>query len=198
MRRLAVGGVVVGAGAGTHTEARGGERMTARRTFDREALSHADALYNHGRRLTRSDGEAEELVQETFVRAFAGAHTFVGGNLKGWLFRIQRNAFIDLYRKGRQQPVLGELDVVDGADERELIRGDRELDHLRQLVSEEIEAALAELSEEARAIILLDVEGFTETEVADVLGCALGTVKSRLHRARTLLRERLEHYGVGK
>jgi RNA polymerase sigma-70 factor, ECF subfamily len=160
----------------------------------REALAYADALYNHARHLTRNDADADELVQETYLRALAGAHSFVAGNLKAWLFRIQQNTFIDLYRRGRHQPALSELDVVDGAADGAPLRDDLELERLRRLVAGDIESALAALSDEARAIVLLDVEGFTESEVAEVLGCALGTVKSRLSRARALLRERLKDY----
>jgi RNA polymerase sigma-70 factor (ECF subfamily) len=162
--------------------------------FGREALAHVDALYNHARRLTRDAADADELVQETYARALAGAHTFAGGNLKAWLFTILRNSFIDIHRRNRRQPALGELDVMDGAVEPGMPRDDIGADGLRGLVAGEIDAALATLSDDARAIILLDVEGFTESEVAQVIGCALGTVKSRLSRARALLRERLKEY----
>jgi RNA polymerase sigma-70 factor (ECF subfamily) len=167
---------------------------TTAHELGREALSHADALYNHARRLTRNDADAEELVQETYARALAGAQTFMGGHLKAWLFTIMRNVFLDLQRRGRHQPAVGQLDVIDGAGERLASSDSQEVDRLQGLVGSEIEAALATLSDGARAIILLDVEGFTETEVAEVLGCALGTVKSRLARARGLLREKLKEH----
>ena len=158
-----------------------------------DVMEHVDALYNHARHLTGRDAEAEDLVQETCMRALSAAHTFTGGNFKAWLFRILRNAFIDLHRKRRNEQPLGELDVVDGADDA-LLRDDLELERLRGVVGGDIEAALAELSPEARAIILLDVEGFTESEIATMLECPAGTVKSRLSRARVLLRRRLKDY----
>ncbi|HEY8923078.1 MAG TPA: sigma-70 family RNA polymerase sigma factor [Polyangia bacterium] len=182
-------------------EARAGDasppaRMVmTRHTLGREALAHADALYNHARRLTGREADAEELVQETYVRALGAAHTFDGAYLKAWLFKIMRNVFVDLYRRGRHAPALSELDVIDGdASHAGMPRDTLALARLSPLVASEIEAALGSLSEEARAIVLLDLEGFTETEVADVLDCPLGTVKSRLSRARALLREKLKDY----
>ncbi|HSZ82439.1 MAG TPA: RNA polymerase sigma factor [Polyangia bacterium] len=168
--------------------------MTQARAFVDDVMEHVDALYNHARHVTGRDAEAEDLVQETCVRALAAARTFTGGNLKAWLFRMLRNAFIDLRRKRRNEQALGELDVVDGADDVALLRDDRELDRLRGVVGGDLEAALAELSPEARAIILLDVEGFAESEIAAMLECPAGTVKSRLSRARVLLRRRLKDY----
>jgi RNA polymerase sigma-70 factor (ECF subfamily) len=156
-------------------------------------LAHADALYNHARHLTGSDAEAEDLVQEASLRALASAQEFRPGNLKAWLFRILRNAFIDARRKRRPEQPLGELDVVDGGGG-ELLRDDLELERLRGVVAEDIQDALAALSDDARAIILLDLEGFAESEVAELMGCAPGTVKSRLSRARALLRKRLREY----
>jgi len=161
--------------------------------FAREILGHAEALYNHARHLTGGDAEAQDLVQETCARALTNAHEYRPGNLKAWLFRILRNAFIDARRKRRPEQPLGELDVVDGGDA-EPLRDDLELERLRGLVADEIEAALGALSDDARAIILLDLEGFTESEVAQQLGCAAGTVKSRLSRARVLLRRQLKDY----
>ena len=159
-----------------------------------EALAHVDALHNYARYLTRHDADAEELVQETYARALAGTRAFVAGNIKAWLFRILRNIFIDGYRRRRDEQTLHDCDPLKGADEPDMLRGDWELDRLRGIVAEDIEAALLGLSEPARTIVLLDLEGFTETEIADVIGCPVGTVKSRLSRARALLRLRLKEY----
>jgi RNA polymerase sigma-70 factor (ECF subfamily) len=165
----------------------------------RTAIEHLDALYRVARSLTGRDDDAEDLVQETYARATAGWAQFTAGtNLRAWLFRILRNAFIDSYRRSRTNPVRVGLDeeFADSVTSaREPLRSDAELERLRSVVTADIEAALASLSVDARAIILLDLEGFTETELADALGCAVGTVKSRLARARAILRERLRDYG---
>ncbi len=165
----------------------------------REALAYADSLHNLARYLTGDATDAEDLVQETYARALQGAAQFrPGTNLKAWLFRILRNTFISLYRRQRKNPTVGGLDVVDplanGAAEEGWFMNDIELDRLQRVVAEEIEAALLALAEDARTVILLDLEGLTETEVADVLGCPVGTVKSRLSRARAALRVRLKDY----
>ena len=187
-------------GRGGHLQLVGSETMSPAAWSGAEALAHADRLYNLGRRLTGNDADAEELVQETYVRALAGARTFTGGNLKAWLFKILRNTFVDLRRRSRTVAVPANAALADAdahsatGDDVELLRDDLELERLRRLVGQEIEAALAALSDEARTIVLLDVEGFSESEVADVLGCPVGTVKSRLSRARALLRQRLRDY----
>src|SRR5207247_10012348 len=113
-------------------------------------------------------------------------------------FRRWRSTFVSLYRRRRRDPTVGGLDTVDaysqGATDEAWLRDDLELGRLRKVVAEEIEAALMMLSEEARTVILLDLEGLTEVEVAEVVGCAVGTVKSRLSRARTVLRQQLRDY----
>ncbi len=174
---------------------RGPGPIAAEEAFRREALAHADALYNLARYLTHRTEEAEDLVQETYARALRGAAGFrPGTNLESWLMAILRNLFLS-QRRGAGRARAGEaLDGDEAGPDDAYLRGDLELERLRRLVSEEIEAALMELSEEARTVILLDLEDLTEAEVAQVVGCAVGTVKSRLARARAELRRRLGHY----
>jgi RNA polymerase sigma-70 factor (ECF subfamily) len=164
-----------------------------------EALAYVDALHNLARHLTGNDADADDLVQETYARALRAEHQFTPGtNLKAWLYRILRNTFVSLYRRQRHDPTVGGLDTVDaasqGAAAEPWLRDDVELDRLRKVVGEEIEAALMTLSEEARTVILLDLEGLSEAEVGHVLGCPVGTVKSRLSRARAALRLKLRDY----
>ena len=157
-------------------------------SFGEAALAHVDALYNLARYLCGSAGDAEDLVQETFARALAAEQKFDGAHLKAWLFRILRNAFIDGYRKGKAHPEL------DGPFDADLLAAPAQGELLRPILASELEAALLALSDDARTVILLDLEGLTELEVAAVLGCAVGTVKSRLSRARAALRAKLKDY----
>jgi len=161
-----------------------------------ETLVHADALYNLARYLTRDPSDAEDLVQETYVRALRAWEEFTPGtNVKAWLFRILRNVFITRWRHELRHPTPAAYDTTEAMLEETPGEGAPaarvEPDQLRRVASAELEAAIRTLGDDARTVILLDLEGLTETEVAAVLGCAVGTVKSRLNRARAALRSRL-------
>jgi RNA polymerase sigma-70 factor (ECF subfamily) len=158
----------------------------------RQALAYADALHSLARYLTGARTDAEDLVQETYVRAFAAQTRFAAGtNLKAWLFRILRNTFVDGYRRARHGPV-DDGAAVDAPDD--VAPPAPEPTRSGAGTPRDIEAAMLALSEEARTVVLLDLEGFTETETAAIVGCAVGTVKSRLARARAELRKRLIDY----
>ena len=183
-------------GRGGHLQLVGSETMSPAAWSGAEALAHANRLYNLGRRLTGNDADAEELVQETLcpgARRRANVH---GREPQGVAVQDPAQHVRRPAAPRRAVPVPGIDNLADAAtgDDVELLRDDLELERLRRLVGQEIEAALAALSDEARTIVLLDVEGFSESEVADVLGCPVGTVKSRLSRARALLRQRLRDY----
>jgi RNA polymerase sigma-70 factor, ECF subfamily len=173
---------------------------TGRAEHGGDVLAHADALYNLARYLTRNPSDAEDLVQETYAHALKAWDRFTPGtNLKAWLFRILRNSFLSRCRQEQRNPTGGGYDTVDasaqGMADESWLRDDFELERMRRLVAEEIEEALASLPEAHRTAVLLDLEGLTEAESALVLGCPVGTVKSRLSRARAALRARLADYG---
>ena len=152
-----------------------------------DALAHLDALFHVARYLTGDDASAEDLVQQTYVRALEAEKTFERGtNLRAWLMRILRNAFIDQTRRDKHA-ARSELDENVADEKAEPLRTD--------LAAADIERALLELAPDARAVILLDLEGLSETELADAMACAPGTIKSRLSRARAALRKRLAAYG---
>jgi RNA polymerase sigma-70 factor (ECF subfamily) len=164
-----------------------------------EALAHLDSLHQFARYLTRDASLAEDLVQETFARCLAAQEQFApGSNLRAWLFRILRNAFLDTRRRANKNPVGSGFDFELASYEEvlqpERLRDDFEIDRLRRLVAEDIEAALATLSDDARTVVLLDVEGFTEAEMATIMESPHGTIKSRLARARAALRKKLKEY----
>ncbi|HEY6957386.1 MAG TPA: sigma-70 family RNA polymerase sigma factor [Candidatus Limnocylindria bacterium] len=168
--------------------------------FETEALSFLDALYRTALRMTRSEADAEDLVQETYIRAFRFRDQFTPGtNLKAWLFRILTNTFINSYRRRQSQPEFTELDDVDEFSLYRRMTGgpaasaspDPESEFLNGLVDSEVKDALADLPEKFRSVVLLDVEGFSYKEIAEMLGIPIGTVMSRLHRGRKFLQKRL-------
>ncbi len=174
-----------------------------RELLGREALAYADVLHSIARHLTRSDSDAEDLVQETYARALQASAQFTPGtNLKAWLIKILRNAFLSRHRSARRSPVGAGIDDPAGAAETAQDgpspHGDFGLEQARRIVGRDIEAAMGALTEDARTVILLDLEGLTEAEMAGVLGCPAGTVKSRLARARAALREKLADYAESR
>jgi len=169
--------------------------MGTRRRFEREALDHLDSLYGTALRLTRSQADAEDLVQDTFVKAFRFHDRFEPGtNLKAWLFRILTNTFINRYRRAtRERSVLDGVESVpvgDGVMSRATMRALSEplADAERPILAREIRVALDSLPDDHRLMILLaDVEELSYKEISDIVGCPIGTVMSRLHRARQKL-----------
>ena len=167
--------------------------------FETEALGFLDALYRTALRMTRSEADAEDLVQETYIRAFRFRDQFTPGtNLKAWLFRILTNAFINTYRRKQAQPEFTELADVDEfslykrmSDLKTGSSPNPETEFLNGIVDTEVKDALAELPEKFRQVVLLDVEGFSYKEIADMLDIPIGTVMSRLHRGRKFLQKRL-------
>jgi len=163
--------------------------------FIRDALAYADALHDFAFHLTANAAEADDLVQETYARALAAASRFTdGSNVKAWLFRILHNAFVDLYRRRRDRRTDGGLDDEPAPAASDHAQHELEQRQTRAVVGHELEEALMSLTEEARLAVLLDLQGFTEVEMAELLGCAAGTVKSRLFRARAALREKLRDH----
>lgn len=170
------------------------------RIFDKEFLPHIDSMYNFAYRLTFDEDDAKDLVQETYLKAFRFINSFEQGtNAKAWLFRILKNSFINDFRKRSKEPSkvdYQEVETFYNSEDTEIsATTDLRVETVQHMIGDEISNALNSLAVDFRTVIILcDLEGFTYEEMAKILDIPIGTVRSRLHRARNLLKEKLQSY----
>lgn len=168
--------------------------------FDKEFLPNIDAMYNFAYRLTFDEDDAKDLVQDTYMKAYRFINSFQRGtNAKAWLYRILKNSFINDFRKKSKEPSKVDYQEVenfynsDDVDTNKTV--DLRIDSLKDMMGDEVSNALNALAVDFRTVIILcDLEGFTYEEMAKILDIPIGTVRSRLHRARNLLKEKLKSY----
>jgi len=172
--------------------------------FERDALGYLDQLYGAALRLTRNQADAEDVVQETYAKAFAAFHQFKPGtNLKAWLYRILTNTFINNYRKAQRRPEIAGDEIEDwqlfrAAEHQSTGLLSAEMSALSGIPDGVVTDALASLSPEFREVVMLaDVDEFSYKEIAEIMGTPIGTVMSRLNRARAALRVKLASYAAG-
>lgn len=168
--------------------------------FDQEFMPHINSMYNFAYRLTFDEDDSKDLVQDTYLKAYRFIDSFERGtNAKAWLFRILKNSFINDFRKKSKQPAKVDYQEVESyynSDDVDVqITSDLRVDSLKDMIGDEISIALNSLAVDFRTVIILcDLEGFTYEEMAKILDIPIGTVRSRLHRARNLLKEKLQTY----
>jgi RNA polymerase sigma-70 factor (ECF subfamily) len=178
--------------------------VTTREDFTHDAMQHAPQLFSTAMRMTRNRGDAEDLVQETFIKAWRSFATYQQGtNLRAWLFRIMTNTYINKYNAQQRKPTETELDDVEelflykrlGAVDQSQLSQSAEDQMLSLFTDDEVKKSLEELPEQFRIPVLMsDVEGFSYKEIAEILEIPLGTVMSRLHRGRKAMQKMLYEY----
>ena len=172
--------------------------------FERDAMPLLDQLYGAAMRMTRNPADAEDLVQETYIKAFQGFRSYKPGtNLKAWLYRILTNAYINNYRKAQRRPAeyatddITDSQIAETASHTSIGLRSAEVEALEKLPDEEIRDALMSLKEDYRMVVYYaDVEGLPYKEIAEIMGTPIGTVMSRLHRGRKQLRDALHNVAV--
>jgi len=170
------------------------------RDFQREAMVHIDSLYNFALRMTGDAEDANDLVQETYMKAYRFFDSFEKGtNCKAWLFRILKNSYINKYRKESKEPDKIDYDEIKefyhSVKHSSLDSNDMQEKMFGELLDDEVARALESLPEDFKEVVqLCDIEGFTYEEIANMVDCPIGTVRSRLHRGRKILREKLMEY----
>ncbi|MGR3812358.1 sigma-70 family RNA polymerase sigma factor [Jiulongibacter sp. NS-SX5] len=171
--------------------------------FNSEFMPHIDSMYNFAYRLTNDEDDANDLVQDTYLKAFRFINSFQKGtNAKAWLFRILKNSFINDYRKKSKEPAkvdYQEVETIYNSADEPQYNGtvDLRTEMVQDLIGDEVTRALNGLPVDFRTVIILcDIEGFTYEEMAKILDIPIGTVRSRLHRARNLLKEKLRSYAT--
>lgn len=170
--------------------------------FNDEFLPHINSMYNFGYRLTLDEDDAKDLVQDTYLKAYRFIESFQKGtNAKAWLFRILKNSFINDYRKKSKEPSKVDYQEVESYynsdDVDRQITTDLRVESLQDMIGDEISNALNSLDVDFRTVIILcDLEGFKYDEMAKILDIPIGTVRSRLHRARNLLKDKLSEYAT--
>lgn len=168
--------------------------------FDGEFMPHIDSMYNFAYRLTFDEDDSKDLVQDTYLKAYRFINSFQKGtNAKAWLYRILKNSFINDFRKKSKEPAKLDYQEVenfynsDDVDESKTV--DLRMDTVKDMIGDEVSNALNSLAVDFRTVIILcDLEGFTYEEMSKILDIPIGTVRSRLHRARNLLKEKLNAY----
>ncbi len=185
---------------GSHTAPKHKQKVDRYKEFETEAMPHKSILFNFALRTTGNVEDANDLLQETFMKAFRFWDKYEKGtNIRAWLFRIMKNSYINRYRRETREPAMVDYDDVenfyDSIRDEATDSNDLQKQMYNNMLSDEVTESLQNLPDDFRTVVILcDIEGLTYEEIADFLNCPIGTVRSRLHRGRKLLAESLQEY----